>query len=75
MNYLFDLDDTVYDLSQPFVRAFDLIFARDYPVDVNQLFIGHRVHSEETFARSERNEISMEDMYCYRRYLENTDNA
>ena len=66
MNYLFDLDDTVYDLSQPFVRAFDLIFARDYPVDVNQLFIGHRVHSEETFARSERNEISMEDMYCYR---------
>ena len=66
MNYLFDLDDTVYDLSQPFIAAYDQLFADRFSLDANQLFILHRIHSEETFARSEKNEISMEDMYCYR---------
>lgn len=66
MNYLFDLDDTIYDLSQPFIAAYDQLFADRFSLDANQLFILHRIHSEETFAQSERKEISMEDMYCYR---------
>ena len=66
MNYLFDLDDTVYDLSRPFIDAYNQLFADRFSLDANQLFILHRIHSEETFARSERKEISMEDMYCYR---------
>lgn len=66
MNYLFDLDDTVYDLSQPFVDTYELMFANRFDLDPVRLFIQFRVHSEETFARSEKNEISMEDMYVYR---------
>ena len=66
MNYLFDLDDTIYYQDQPFIDTYELMFADRFSLDPGKLFIQFRVHSEETFARSEKNEISMEDMYVYR---------
>ena len=66
MNYLFDLDDTVYDLSRPFIEAYNVMFADRYDLDPGKMFLQHRVHSEETFALSEDRKMSMEDMYVYR---------
>ena len=54
MNYLFDLDDTLYDHSQPFVHAYRAVFADRYDLDVHQLYLRHRIYSQEAFVRNEK---------------------
>ena len=66
MNYLFDLDDTLYDHSQPFVHAYRAVFADRYALDVHRLYMRHRVYSQEAFVRNEKKEITREEMYIYR---------
>ena len=66
MNYLFDLDDTLYDHSQPFVHAYRAVFADRYDLDVHQLYLRHRIYSQEAFVRNEKKEITREEMYIYR---------
>ena len=66
MNFLFDLDDTLYDQSVPFEKAYHDLFSEITDIDLKKLFIDYRIHSDETFAKSEKKEMTMEDMYHYR---------
>ncbi len=63
---LFDLDDTLYNLADPFIAAYDRLYAGKYMVDREALFFYSRSRSDEVYERSMRGEISMEDMYVYR---------
>ena len=65
----FDLDDTLYNQAEPFVRAYKEVFGTRYDEQVKnleQLFALSRKHSESVFEASERGDMSMEDMYVYR---------
>lgn len=65
----FDLDDTLYDQAEPFVRAYREVFGHQFDDAVKspeQLFALSRKHSESVFEASERGDMSMEDMYVYR---------
>lgn len=63
---LFDVDDTLYDQVQPFAKACDTLFGRDFPISMDALFASSRRHSDEVFEQSRRGVISMEEMYIYR---------
>ncbi len=63
---IFDIDDTLYDLADPFVRTFEYYYGGMYEIDVIELFKYVRIYSDEVFEASESGEISMDDMYAYR---------
>ena len=63
----FDLDNTLYDRSVPFLRAFSDFFGGRYPDETAKL--AHTRCNEcgnEVFADSQSGKISMRDMYIYR---------
>lgn len=66
MNFIFDLDDTIYNTYSPFRRAYDDRFADSYDIDVDRLFLDMRRHGEDFFWRHARREISLEDANCGR---------
>ena len=67
MDYVFfDFDDTIYDQSVPFARAYEQVLADRVTVDATELFVASRRHSDEMFHASERGEVSMDDMHVYR---------
>lgn len=67
MDYvLFDLDDTLYDQAEPFVRAYEEVFGTHEGIDPYQVFPVSREYSEAVFEASERGEMPMEQMYVYR---------
>jgi putative hydrolase of the HAD superfamily len=67
MDYVFfDFDDTIYDQSGPFARAYEQVLADRVTVDATELFVASRRHSDEVFHASERGEVSMDDMYVFR---------
>ena len=64
---LFDVDDTLYDMTQPFEKAYRDVFYDKYPqLDWKPVYVASRKHSDEVFEASQRGEISMDDMYVYR---------
>ena len=63
---LFDIDDTLYDLAQPFFMAYEKLYKDQYQVDLNALFLRSRVRSDEVYGQAMRGEISMPEMYIYR---------
>lgn len=65
---LFDIDDTLYDLSIPFKEAFRELFPGE-KMDLEGAFLASRKYSDLIYDRSLRGEISMAEMYIYR--LEN----
>ncbi len=62
----FDVDDTLYDLSGPFVRAYDSFYGEKYPVTAQEMFIRSRRRSDEVYALTLTGEMSKHDMYIYR---------
>lgn len=63
----FDCDDTLYDQTQPFRAAYDTLFgARNYDIDVEQLFKYSRKYSDIAFKDSQLGKMSMEKMYIFR---------
>ena len=62
---LFDIDDTLYDLSIPFKEAFREFFPGE-EIDLEGAFLASRKYSDLIYDRSLRGEISMEEMYIYR---------
>lgn len=65
MKFVFDIDDTLYDLMEPFRKAFLDTF-KNFDVDIQTVFIKSREHSDLVFEQSMKGEISIEDMYVYR---------
>ena len=62
---LFDIDDTLYDLSIPFKEAFREFFPGE-EMDLDGAFLASRKYSDRIYDRSLSGEISMEEMYIYR---------
>ena len=59
---LFDVDDTLYDLSLPFKETFWEVFPGE-SIDLEGAFLASRKYSDMIYDRSLKGEISMEEMY------------
>ena len=62
---IFDVDDTLYDLSGPFREAFHELYPLE-ELDLEGAFLASRRYSDSVYAKSLSGEMSMEDMYVYR---------
>jgi putative hydrolase of the HAD superfamily len=58
MKFVFDIDDTLYDLMEPFRKAFLDTF-KNFDVDIQTVFIKSREHSDLVFEQSMKGEISI----------------
>ena len=63
---VFDVDDTLYDLSTPFKEACRTVFTEDTGLDLEGAFLASRRYSDSVYASSLSGKISMEEMYIYR---------
>lgn len=63
---LFDVDDTLYDLAEPFKKAYLDLFPEKDGIPLDGLFIASRKYSDKIFEKSQSGEMSMEEMYRYR---------
>ena len=63
---VFDVDDTLYDLSTPFKEACRMVFPEDTGLDLEGAFLASRRYSDSVYASSLSGKISMEEMYIYR---------
>ena len=63
---VFDVDDTLYDLSTPFKQTCREIFPEDTDLDLEGAFLASRRYSDSVYARCLSGEMSMEEMYIYR---------
>ena len=63
---VFDVDDTLYDLSTPFKEACREVFPEDTNLNLEGTFRASRRYSDEVYASSLSGKISMEEMYIYR---------
>jgi len=64
--FLFDVDDTLYNQAQPFERAFVRMFGTGTGLDLEEMFVASKRHSDIAFEASSRGEISLERMYINR---------
>ena len=63
---VFDVDDTLYDMAQPFYAALRRLYGERSEFDLPSLFLSFRRHSDERFEESQTGKISMEQFYIYR---------
>lgn len=63
---VFDVDDTLYDLSTPFKEACKEIFPEEKELDIEEAFLASRRYSDAVYSQSLSGEMSMEEMYIYR---------
>ncbi|MDO4941897.1 MAG: HAD family hydrolase [Lachnospiraceae bacterium] len=63
---IFDVDDTLYNLMEPFERAHQELFASRTGADCEQLFMASRIYSDEAFYMHEKGLISAEEEFAYR---------
>lgn len=66
MNLIFDVDDTLYNLMEPFEKAHKEMFADQTDADCEQLFKASRIYSDEAFYMHEKGLISREAEFPYR---------
>lgn len=66
MNLIFDVDDTLYDMTQPFQRAYQKLWKDKYEVDVAALFRVSREYSNAIFDKVVNKEISVDESGVYR---------
>lgn len=67
LSFLFDVDDTLYNQLDPFQLAYEKNFGHaKKQVSVEKLYKQSRVFSDKVFAKTERGEMSVQDMRIYR---------
>ena len=66
MKIIFDVDDTIYNLMQPFFEAHNEIYGNRTDADCEQLFMASRIYSDEAFYMHERGEITAAEEFAYR---------
>lgn len=66
MNIIFDVDDTLYDQTQPFKRAFKKLWEGKYEVDLEALYRISREYSNDIFDKVLTKEISIDESGVYR---------
>ena len=64
--FFFDIDDTLYDLADPFRKTCESFFKDGLKLPVDELFLAFRKHGEVSFTAVEKGQMSMQEMYCYR---------
>ena len=62
----FDIDDTLYDLSEPYRRAVAEFFGPDLNVSLDDLFVRSRIRSDEAYELVLAGERPVEYMHVYR---------
>lgn len=63
MNIVFDIDDTLYDLMEPFQAAHEKFFASQTTADVRELFMKSRHYSDIILAQEKQGLIAPEDSF------------
>lgn len=63
---VFDVDDTLYDQTQPFLNAFDDIFGPDTGLSVLDVYAASRRHSDAVYAAWRSGKMSTRAMTNYR---------
>lgn len=66
MNIVFDIDDTLYNLMQPFQLAHEKFFAAQTSMDVTELFKASRHYSDIILAQEKQGLITPEDTFLRR---------
>lgn len=66
LNLIFDLDDTLYDLAEPFRRSHIDLFAEILGEDCSELFRMSRVYSDEILELEKLGKIPSEDTFYHR---------
>lgn len=65
-NVIFDVDETLYDMTQPFVRAFKEIWQDKYDIDMYELYLTSRFHSDQVFAQVMAGTMTIDGAGIYR---------
>lgn len=65
-NIIFDVDDTLYDLMEPFQKAHEELFAQRYDMSCEPLFMASRTYSDEAFYMVEEGKLLAEEAFSYR---------
>ncbi len=65
MFFLFDIDDTLYDLEEPFKLAFKEMFC-DEVKDIHKVFLDFRKYNNLIYEKAIEGEITMEELCIYR---------
>ena len=63
---VFDIDDTLYDLSEPYKHAVLEFFGPDLGIDLDELFVRSRVRSDEAYELVLAGKEPVEYMHAYR---------
>ena len=63
---LFDVDDTLYDQTRPFVKAYKEYFADRFEIRAERIFPVTRKYSDQVYSRAMAGKITMEELYVYR---------
>lgn len=63
---LFDVDDTLYDQTVPFMEAYAQYFGSDAPVPARIIYPVTRKYSDQMFSKAMSGEMTMDEMYIYR---------
>ena len=63
---VFDVDDTLYDMSQPFFYAYQMLWTEEYDLPLQDLFLAFRGFSDEKFSDVQAGKMRLEDVYIYR---------
>lgn len=66
MYFLFDLDDTLYDLMEPFQKTHDALLSNRTQASCEQLFMASRRYSDEAFYRWAQGLLSKKEEFAYR---------
>ncbi len=63
LNFVFDIDDTMYDLMEPFKKAHEKFFAGKTIADSTELFMKSRIYSDIILEQEKEGKISKEDTF------------
>ena len=63
---LFDVDDTLYDQTVPFMEAYAIYFGDEPEVPAEIIYPVTRKYSDQVYSRTMAGELTMEEMYIYR---------
>lgn len=66
MNVIFDVDETLYNMTQPFERAFKEIWQVKYDIDMYELYTASRIHSDRVFDQVMAGTMTVDGAGVYR---------
>ncbi len=64
--FFFDLDDTLYQRSDPFTRACNIMFSTRFILDWEKVFEARRNYGDQVFEASQDGSMTLEESYIFR---------